>query len=419
MSTGEIIIVGMGPSGVALAAALAKQGIEVSLIDGGPPTPTIEGYSRRTLSLMGEFGLQHCLASLTGPLARNGTWGDRSAHGYEWIGNRASLHGALRQDALDAGVTILRQRWADELTRQARKDGAKIVIHAYGRRGRANRGPLLLAISAKAPSMSGQPKTSIGVWKRGWYWIADDGTNAQIQLVGHPRDGNPVHWFRLVSETCPEVKPLIGGLGSHVLARAATARFALAEDPLTLVGDAALAIDPLSGHGVYESLLSARMHVAAVKTVLLHGRLELVRRYLSERRAETWTRTTGVAAKFYEEQEGRGPFWAKSALAYRHLAQASLPMPVREARIEQKAVLENGYICEASVVVTPELPRGAWKLAGVPLVELHQLLAREQKIERVIAMGSQQFGCSVDAVESATSWLRASGLGASQSGLAS
>lgn len=402
-----------------MAAALAKEGIEVSLIDGGTPTPTVEGYSRRTLSLMGEFGLQHCIASLTGPLARNGAWGDRPAHGFEWLGDRASLHGALRRDALDAGVTILRKRWTAELTRQAKKDGAKIVIHAHGRRGQAIRGPLLLAMAAKAPSISRLPATTIGVWERGWYWIADDGTQAQIQVVGHPRDGNPGQWFRLLSETCPEFQPLIDGLRPNVLARAATARYALAEDPLTLVGDAALAIDPLSGHGVYEALLSARMHVAAVRTVLRHGRIELVRRYLSDRRAETWARTTGIAAQFYKEQEGRGLFWAQSALAYRSLVQASQPMPVREARIEQKAVLENGYLCEASVVVTPELPRGAWKLAGVPLVELHQLLSREQKIERVIAMASQQFGCSVNAAESATSWLRASGLGASQSGLAS
>jgi len=415
VSIGEIVIVGMGPAGTALAIALARDGIDVSLIDGGEPTPTVEGYSQRTTSLLENMGLHHSLASLGGPISRNGTWGVREAQGFEWIGDRATLHRALRQDAREAGVSIVQKRWNDALTEQAKNDGAKIVIHAHGRKGRATHGPRLLALAATGPSISGQPETCIGRWARGWYWLADNGTRTQIQLVGSPQDGHPASWLRSLSETQPRYHSVLNAPRHALLARAATARLAHTDDPLTRVGDAAVAIDPLSGHGVYEALISARMHVAAVRTVLAHGRIELVRQYLTDRRAETWNRTTGVAAQFYAEQEGHGPFWDQTASAYRRLAEAAQPQSVSTSRIERKAVLENGYIREASVVVTPELPRGAWKLAGIPLVELHCMLATESETDQAIERASRHFGCSVMAAKSATSWLRASGLGVSQS----
>ena len=45
----DVIVVGAGPAGATLATVLRRDGIAVTLVDGGEPLPALEGYSVRTV----------------------------------------------------------------------------------------------------------------------------------------------------------------------------------------------------------------------------------------------------------------------------------------------------------------------------------------------------------------------------------
>ncbi len=60
------------------------------------------------------------------------------------------------------------------------------------------------------------------------------------------------------------------------------------------VGDSALALDPLSGQGVYEALRGARLVAAAIQSVRTGGDAARARRFVTERQEEAWRR--GVRA---------------------------------------------------------------------------------------------------------------------------
>jgi len=88
--THEVIVLGAGPAGSAVARRLAASGIGVALI-GMTPRAGWEGVSDRSRLLLAEEGIEHGRDLLTGPLARRGRWADRPVEGREWLVERARL----------------------------------------------------------------------------------------------------------------------------------------------------------------------------------------------------------------------------------------------------------------------------------------------------------------------------------------
>jgi flavin-dependent dehydrogenase len=88
-----------------------------------------------------------------------------------------------------------------------------------------------------------------------------------------------------------EIGPVWDWLGAGYAAGEVFARHADAsrtnapiEDGLIRVGDAALAMDPLSGHGVFEAIASARAAAAVINTILRRpDDAELARAFYQER----------------------------------------------------------------------------------------------------------------------------------------
>ncbi|MBS0396894.1 MAG: hypothetical protein JSR54_19890, partial [Proteobacteria bacterium] len=143
------------------------------------------------------------------------------------------------------------------------------------------------------------------------------------------------------------------------------------------------------------------------------GDAALAARFVDERHRETFERAVARAAGYYAENARLGEFWSGTADAYAACAAPAIAGPVR---IERRAVLESGRIRERPVLVTPAAPRGAWRVAGVPVVDLYELL-RAGGGRGTLADVAQRLDCAPAAVASARRWLEAAGVLTSSGGV--
>jgi hypothetical protein len=171
------------------------------------------------------------------------------------------------------------------------------------------------------------------------------------------------------------------------------------------VGDAALALDPLSGQGVYEALRGARLVATAVQSVMRGGDAAPAHRFVAERQEESWANGVRTAAGFYRENADRGAFWSETATAYERLLPSAAPSA---PRVERRPVLSGGLFQERDVIITSQHPRGVWHVADVPLVSLKGYL---ESAEHATVTGA---AAAVDrpaaAVASAIHWLQQTGI---------
>ena len=384
--THDILVCGAGPGGSAVAQRLATAGVRVALV-GTVSRPGWEGLSMRSRALLAEEGLDQQSGVIAGPFQRRGVWANgRAVAGIEWLVERAQLAAAACVRARGAGAdyrqdTVMNVQRVAEHWRARLRSGAvltaPLLVDARGRRGAERRGPLLLAYGQRfrrrTPGASG---TGIGVTDVGWCWWAERDQALWVQVVGRPRAGHPAAWAAAAAAQVPALARALEGavVEGDPVARPAHARLGLAEHEPTLwqVGDAAFALDPLSGQGVYEALRGARLVATAIQSVVDGGDALLAQRFIVERREEAWQRGVRVAAGFYRENGDRGAFWIETAAAYAALLgdRAELAKRAVAARIERRPVLDEGRILERDVVVTAENPRGVWHVAGVPLATL-------------------------------------------------
>jgi len=349
--THDVIVCGAGPAGGVAARRLAASGMHVALV-GTAARPGWEGLSARSRALLAEEGLDYRTEVIAGPFARRGVWADRAVDGIEWLAERSQLAEALCAAAKSAGVdhrrdTVTNAKRVDDCWRVSLRSGealtAPMLIDARGRRGRQRRGPLLLAIGqgfrrASAPAASG---TGIGVADFGWCWWAEHGQALWVQVIGRPRTGHPAlqttaprsaaEWITAAAAQIPALARALEGASicGDVVARPAHARIGvLGQDPTSWpVGDCALALDPLSGQGIYEALRGARLVAAAIQSVRNGGDALPAHRFVTQRYEEAWLRGVRTAMEFYRENSGRGAFWRDTAAAYAAL----LPTGARAA----------------------------------------------------------------------------------------
>jgi flavin-dependent dehydrogenase len=85
-------------------------------------------------------------------------------------------------------------------------------------------------------------------------------------------------------------------------------------------GDAAAALDPLSGQGIYHAIAGARLVASAVDAVARGKAESSTQRLVANRQAGTFRRGLEIAAQFYGENAARGRFWTETAAVYRAAA---------------------------------------------------------------------------------------------------
>jgi hypothetical protein len=149
------------------------------------------------------------------------------------------------------------------------------------------------------------------------------------------------------------------------------------------VGEAAVAIDPLSSQGIQTAVLSAVQGAAAVHTILTAGYdSEPALAFYRERAQATAARSRAAAARLYREQPIQTPFWMQrastagdAAPAARRQARTIPELPsrlsvARSLRIVEVPVLAGAFIRRARGLHHPGLEEPVVYLGGAALAPL-------------------------------------------------
>lgn len=430
----DIVILGAGPGGCVAAIHLRRLGFAVTLIGvpgRGGPDGAIEGASPRVVEGFRRAGCAGAVAAL-GPLARRrAVWdGATSDHNGEYLIARASFDQALREDARAAGVTVIDGRVTGyerrgDIWQVTLRDGRPVsasgfLVEARGRRaprGRqvVQRGARTLALRRRYIGLPpGPARSGAASFRDGWAWFADFGEGeASLQFfLDHPGagGGDRAVLFEAALAACPEAHTwVVGGRpAGPVLAREATAlRHARPlEERLIRIGDAAMAIDPLSGHGLFEAVGGAMAAAPVINTALNRpGDGALARAFYEQRQSTAFLRHARIGRDFYraESRWPDRPFWAVRRRWPDDAPGHAAPV-AGVGEICRRPVVCDGFIVRREVVVTPDQPRGVLMLAGVPLAALWRALGAGAADTASLA---EHFGATPGQIAEAAGWLMA------------
>lgn len=416
----DVAILGGGPAGSLLARLLAARGYAVLLRTLPPPAapamPWVEGLAPRAIARLEGAGAAVALAAATAPLPRAAHWGGLSNRfNQEALVDRHRFDAALLREAMAAGVTVEEKRVRGPLT--AHDLGVRLVVEARGRqaprRAVIRRGPRSVAlVRAYAGGDRGRGETLLAAAPFGWVWAAlpGDGT-ASVQLMldataERPSRARAAALFDAALARCPVVAERLAAFQAQGPVRGRDAGAVLAGQLATpeslRVGDAAFAIDPLAGHGLYEAIAGARAAEAVIATLLDHpDRSALAIRFHDARATDAFLRHARIGRDFYrlEQRWPDAPFWRRRRAwpddAPAHAAPDSAP-----PRVAPMPVNIDGYVEKRPVIVTADHPRGVFSIAGVPLVPLLET-PRDATPERLAA----HFGVTPAEIATARAWL--------------
>ena len=438
----EVVVAGAGPAGVLTAVLLVRLGLRVLLLTGGRRQPRIEGLSQRVVETLKAQGLDRAAAAVGRPLPREVLWnGEAGARNLEYVTARAPFDAALLRDAEAAGVRVREARQlavgpgpegavVDYLCAEGRavREEARLFVEARGRaapgaKARQTRGPETTAITRRIVGAERRAGTALESFRDGWAWYVADGEAAFLQIFVDSGEGLPKRAaLPAFFDRAAARLPMIGGaIGAGRAQGAVTTRNAtpyLARDLMApgrlRVGDAALAIDPLSGHGVFQALGSALAAAAVANTLLRRPeRGALARRFYLERAETGFLRACRTGRDFYalETRWPERPFWRARA-AWPDRTPAHPPAGAEGVAVVPRPVVEAGLIAERRVVVTPDQPRGIWRVDETPLAELIDLLRdREGRpLANCAAEIAGRLAITEGQLATALGWLRARGL---------
>ena len=435
----DIIVLGGGPAGSAAARWLSEMGFSVAMISQSRAASVWEGLSRRTLDLLQDMGFEQSLAGLGPEVRREANWnGLTSSRNTEWVVERKHFDAALRNEANALGVAVinglvLKTVWNGALwtvvvkSREVKKQElyCKFVIDARGRRApiaqnSSIRGPATTALRAYWMHPSNiYAITGVASFTDGWAWYAASHSGrATLQLIVSGEKGSLPgskaldSYYDKVVRDLPAAGQWLAGATRYgkVSAHSAGARLAtcVIDERQARVGDAAMTIDPLSGHGIYEALTAVCVLVPVVNTMLRKpANLRHAIMYYRERMQGRFMQVCRTGRDFYV-QEQRWPgsgFWETRRQWPDSPSQnetQSPPAPV----IAKRAVIEDGFITEREVFVTGAEPRGAWVVEDVPLVQLYRLLQAQVPLHDC----ANRLSVSLDQARLARKWLASNSL---------
>lgn len=382
----DVVVVGAGPAGAAAAVGLAAQGFSTAVISKAGH-PGVQGLSSRTLAALTEAGLPSTAACASTPVTRRVSWaGERSERGQESLIERASFDASLLTALEDCGacwmqgsaqvIAFVDGTWCIETQHGVVR--GRVVLDARGRFARrsADRGPRLVSWSIVLHSLGDAlPGSAVAALDDGWCWLAvtpDGVRSAQFVGAATRRFSREqlAQRVRLAARSLAELDlPMDRLIGDGVYsARAAVARHSQPSQGqgFLRIGDAAVAMDPLSGNGIHEAVRSARVAVAAINTHLRGEPWSVVARFVDERSQELWRRSVQAAGRFYRHQAdwSGAEFWTAAATSYERAAERAALRVEGQGRFEMRPVLNGARIELQRVWVSPDWPRGVWKVNG-------------------------------------------------------
>lgn len=412
MSERPILILGAGPAGAAVALGLRRLGHPVTVISEWRRFAAVEGVSQRVLEGLRNAGLRHALECAAPPSQRRVHWnGVESAQNIECVLDRPRFDAGLREDLRLAGVELIEAQvlgvaedgpgWRVKIENGREVQGA-FLVEARGRQSplsqkgmKARRGPETLSLLNRWQGEPGPLATAVESLRDGWAWMArlEDGrcywqltldvASSQLppreQLLGYCRERRRAS--RLVRQFFGDAEER--ELDLH--ARSSTAILCLEAcgDNWIRVGDAAMAVDPLSGNGIFQSLSSALQAPLVINTLLrAPERAALAKRFHQQRVEQLFLRFARVGRDFYasEEQWSGQPFW-QARCGWPDEQPSHVPADFASLRIERAPVLKGEFVDEAEVVVSADQPLGIWHLDGLELAPWLRRLRTEPEAQ--------------------------------------
>ncbi|AXI62570.1 FAD-dependent oxidoreductase [Pseudomonas kribbensis] len=425
-----ILILGAGPAGAAVALGLRRLGYTVTLISEWRRFAALEGVSQRVLEALRGAGLDHALAGATLPSRRQVSWnGQQHAQNIEFLLDRPAFDRGLREDLRLAGVEVIEGR---VLNVQSSADGhwveldggqkltTDFLVEARGRQapasGKGLRGPETVSLLNRWQGTPGVTASAVESLEDGWAWMArrDDGQcywqwTVDVASAGLPGKAQLLDHCRARRQASDFAQAFfVGGQESELQlhARSSTAILAsqVCGENWIRVGDAAMAVDPLSGNGIFQSLSSALQAPVVINTLLRKpGRAALAQRFHQQRVEQLFLRFARIGRDFYADELRwlNRTFWQTR----RHWPDAEVAHAAADfaaLRIERMPVLSDGFVDEAEVVITADQPLGIWHVQGVELAPLVRRL-RDEPADQVLA------GLMLEQGRAVRGWLLAQG----------
>lgn len=432
----DVFISGGGPAGIVLAMQLKRYGLSVLLAGSARRFASLEGMAERGRQALQSAGCEQALAALGPQVHRRAMWSGKEFSGnHEYLVERVRLDEALWADARDAGVETRRERvgkitwhanhWQIGLTKGI--VAARYRVEARGRQAPrppdSHQAPRTLGLAAwwESPKTNPKVKPTAGVCTHadGWCWyarLADGRLNLQmfidVELQTVPSRVNLREYYLQLVNACSEAKSLSTGmqLASEPCARGANLILSmpLIGDFAARVGDAALALDPLAGHGMFEALGGAMTLAPCIRTELQRPQdSSLAQDFYRRRMQDEFWHFARNGRDFYalETRWSDRPFW----LSRQQWPDAEPTHPAPQpgiGRIETRPVSVDGFIEQRELLVCPDMPRGAWQVDGIPLVPLLLHLGSSgipepEKLRDI----STAAGWPIQSTESAIRWL--------------
>ena len=448
----DVAVVGGGPAGALAARQLAAFGLHVVLIHRPRRNRQHlgESLSASAPRLLASYGLKLPESAYEArPSDHFVRWGGRTdriaaqpeAGGGEgqrlvrrdrlddWALSEARsagaqvVEGSAARDSEDTSTALMVRRQGEN----GRQVAARALVDASGRSGVLTRGdrerPPFRTTALTAHFAPGETEgTLIEAFRDGWVWSAPvigGRRDVTVMLDSEAAAGNPEQRFREALDRVDLAGFVTGDPLTPVRAADVTP-FRLRSAATSggavriAVGDAASALDPLSGLGTMKAMDSGLTGAIAVRTALARpadAALALAFHATKERglAVEADQRTAGFYAE--EERFREREFWRRRSRKPAPAAPlARLPddgrlTPAPGARVETQGVLRGDWIVPAEVLVRPDRLRPAHKVAGVVLADLFQTACALGRIRRTL----EAFPGSEPAVRTALAWLVAEG----------
>ena len=434
--TPHIVIAGAGPAGAMVALGLARLSYRVSVIHKPRGFDACEGISERVVQAFLSQGAHHALSTINEPSPRSVLWNnENSAANTERLIARQALDQALLQDLRDAGVTLLEGQL---LNYQLGKHGAELEIQTRERttqnipasffvdaRGRSAstkgdsrlKGPETLSLLLHWRGGEHNAASRALSFDSGWAWLARlNNGRCYTQITLSPQDTDlppraKLRDFVLAQlNHLPGFKDFIGDaqVDGEITARSATA--ILSCDPIgkhwIRVGDAAMAVDPLSGNGIFQSLSSALCAPAVIHTLLTKPQqTQLAQEFYCQRINHNFMRFARMGRDFYQMEQRwlDSPFWQQRRV-WPDTQPAHEPVVQESVTVATRPVIHNQLIEAKQVVSTPDQPMGIWHMDGIELAPLVQSL--QQTPLRSSETLEQRFGYDVGRHGALQQWLQ-------------
>lgn len=414
MSEPHIVVLGAGPAGAATAIGLRRLGYSVTVVSDWRRFAAVEGVSQRVLEGLRHAGLGGALSEAAMPATRQVRWnGEHLQMNQEFLLDRQRFDRALRADLARAGVTLIEGRIREVARAEGHQvrldDGqmlqAEFLVEARGRQAPLAadrmRGPETISLLNVWHDAPGAPASAVESLDDGWSWmarLADGRCYWQITL-----DAQGVPTKAALPEYCATrrrgsalVAELFGAQAmepAQVHARSSTAILAgeCVGDDWIRVGDAAMAVDPLSGNGIFQSLSSALQAPVVINTLLRRPeRAALARQFHQQRVEQLFMRFARIGRDFYAQEQARAglPFWARRR-SWPDAQPLHLAADWQSVQVARRPVLRDGFVDEAEVVVTADQPLGVWHLQGVELAPVVRAVLAGQALDEVMSSHSE------------------------------